>query len=206
MANSLRDQLLKAGLVTQKQIDDANQPKPKNPARPANTKTKHPGRPQSPDNQPTNAPPKPTTNQRPTRPAKPATKPDELEQFYKARESVERAERIEEERRQREIAARRKQTREQINTLIKTNVQNIEEADIRYNFVVGENIKYVYVTEAQQTALANGELAITFMEGKRCLIPTETAQAILALDPDKIIVINTTDSAAVVTDISEPQA
>jgi hypothetical protein len=48
----------------------------------------------------------------------------------------------------------------------------------------------VYVTEAQQTQLANGELALTFLEGKRCIIPLETAQAITALDPDKIIIIN----------------
>ncbi|OQX06663.1 MAG: hypothetical protein BWK73_30130 [Thiothrix lacustris] len=79
--------------------------------------------------------------------------------------------------------------------LINDNLHNVDDADIRYNFVVGDNIKYLYVTEAQQQALADGKLAITFLGGKRCLIPDAIAQQILALDPDKLIVINTPDDA-----------
>jgi hypothetical protein len=51
-------------------------------------------------------------------------------------------------------------------------------------------VKYLYVTEQQQRELADGVLAITFLEGKRCLIPSEVAQQILAIDPDKLIVLN----------------
>ena len=80
--------------------------------------------------------------------------------------------------------------REQVATLINGNLQNVDDAEIRYNSVVGDNIKYLYVTEQQQQDLADGALAITFL-GKRCLIPLETAQQILALDPDKLVVINT---------------
>ncbi len=118
----------------------------------------------------------------------------DLAQFYEARAKTEREERQQEEQRQREIAARRKQTREQVATLINENQQNVDDAEIRYNFVVGENIKYLYVTEAQQQDLADGKLAITFLGGKRCLIPLDTAQQILALDPDKLIVINTPEA------------
>ncbi len=206
MSNSLRDQLLKAGLVTQQQVDEASQPKPKpqprQEHRQTSTKGKHDPKHAPRDGQaatPTPQKPSNRPNQRPARPKPPTTASnqtkDDLEQFYKAREQAERTERAEEERRQREIAARRKQTREQINTLIKDNLQNIAEAEVRYNFVVGENIKYLYVTETQQQALASGELAITFMEGKRCLIPLTVAQQILSLDPDKIIVINQPDAS-----------
>jgi hypothetical protein len=178
MSNSLRDQLLKAGLITQEQIEQANQPKSKEPAvkappakkaaRPAQTARPHTPKPQ----------------------VKPKPVDEDLAKFYKERETIERNERLEAERQQRELAARRKAVRGQIQTLINENTQNIADAEIRYNFVVGDNIKYVYVTEAQQTQLANGELALTFLEGKRCIIPLETAQAITALDPDKIIIIN----------------
>ena len=46
------------------------------------------------------------------------------------------------------------------------------------------------ISGVRLTQLANGELALTFLEGKRCIIPLETAQAISVLDPDKIIIIN----------------
>lgn len=194
MANSLRDQLLKAGLVTQKQVEEANQPKPK-PTRPASNKDAKPPpregkRPSSTAPMPSSAPPKP-----PITPKKPK-EPEDLAKFYKARDQLERNEREEEERLQREIAARRKQTREEVRTLITSHLQNVAEAEIRYNFVVGENIKYLYVTEQQQQQLAAGELAVTFLEGKRCLIPVAIAQQILALDPSKIVVINQPESEA----------
>ena len=200
MSNSLRDQLLKAGLVTQQQVDEARQPKPKpqprQDARQTTSKSK-PEQKQAPrDGQ---AAPQPQHAPRVPRPPRPQNAPkqqskDDLEQFYKAREQAERVERAEEERRQREIAARRKQMREQINTLIKDNLQNVDDAEIRYNFVVGDNIKYLYVTETQQQALADGTLAITFMEGKRCLIPLTIAQHIQERDPAKIMIINQPDA------------
>lgn len=190
MAHSLRDQLLKAGLVTTEQLEKANQPKPV-PSRQAPPRDKAPRR----DNRPAPTVEKPqrTENKAP-RPT-PKEKSD-LEQFYAARAKTEREEREQAEQRQREIAARRKQTREQVAALISANLQNVDDADIRYNFVVGDNIKYLYVTEAQQQALAAGELAIIFLGGKRCLIPLDIAQQILALDPDKLIVINSPEESS----------
>lgn len=181
MSNSLRDQLLKAGLITQKQVEEANQPKPK-ASRPQPPKNAKPAPRQ--DKSPSVAP------QPPKAPAANPKENNDLAKFYKARDQLERNEREEEERRQREIALRRKQTREQVRALITNNLQNVEDAEIRYNFVVGDNIKYLYVTEQQQQALADGQLAITFMEGKRCLIPIAVAQEILALDASKIVIIN----------------
>lgn len=181
MANSLRDQLLQAGLITAEQHEKANQPKPKTSVKPQN----------KPSGKPQNKAAKPSNNKakRPVHKEK-----NDLAEFYEARAQTERVEREQEEKRQREIAARRKQTREQIANLITENLQNVDDADIRYNFVVGDNIKYLYVTEQQQQALADGTLAVTFQAGKRCLIPTETAQQILALDPDKIVVIITPEN------------
>lgn len=172
MANSLQEQLLKAGLITQQHMEKAKQPKPKSPEKPTN------------QNKP-----------KPTRPAQTQPRqPSDLEQFYKERARLERSEREAAERAARERAARKKQTREQVRTLLTAHMQNVDDADIRYNFIVGNNIKYLYVTEAQQNALAAGTLAITFLEGKRCLIPSSIIPQLHELDPGKLVVVNQPES------------
>ncbi|MBK8452540.1 MAG: DUF2058 family protein [Thiofilum sp.] len=179
MSNSLRDQLLKAGLATQAQVDKAEQEKQKPQTKKPQErleKRESPARPSKPQ-------PAPTAK-------KPAPKSEEdLAQFYSARDKAEREEKLEQERRQREASERKKQLRQQVKTLLEGQILNQPEAEIRYNFVVGETIKYLYVTAEQQTQLAQGQLAITFLEGKRCLISLELAQQIKAIDPDKLIVI-----------------
>lgn len=200
MSNSLSEQLLKAGLITQTQIDQAEQAKQqqKEKAKEAREQAKH--KPSKPNRAATPA--------KPSRPAKterapsdvevkqPQNKPtkqrnaSDLEQFYRERNNLEREEKEAEEKRKRELAERKKQTRQQVRELISANLKNIDDATTRYNFVVGETVKYLYVTEQQQRELADGVLAITFLEGKRCLIPSEVAQQILAIDPDKLIVLN----------------
>jgi hypothetical protein len=181
MSNSLRDQLLKAGLTPPKQVEKANQPTSTTPAKEKRADKRAEKPPQH----------------RTSKPADPPARKQQsdLEQFYKARNEIERAERAEEERRQREASARRKQVREQTRALISENLKNTDDADIRYNFVIGDNIKYLYVTEQQQVELADGTLAITFMDGKRCLISAQIAQQLRELDPEKIVIINQPEAA-----------
>lgn len=179
MSNSLRDQLLKAGLATQAQVDKAEQEKHK----PQTKKLQERSEKREPPTRPSKPQQTPTAK-------KPAPKSEEdLAQFYSARDKAEREEKLEQERRQREASERKKQLRQQVKTLLEGQVLNQPEAEIRYNFVVGETIKYLYVTAEQQTQLAQGQLAITFLEGKRCLISLELAQQIKAIDPDKLIII-----------------
>jgi hypothetical protein len=191
MANSFQEQLLKAGLVTQEQIEQANQPKPK---------PKHTEKPAHKDKRAAkvraDSASRPPVIPHPAKSSKPPRTPSDLEQFYKERAQLERNEREEAERIARERAARKKQTRAQVQALIQGHVQNLADADIRYNFVVGDNIKYVYVTETQQQSLADGTLAITFLEGKRCLISAEIAAQLLELDPSKLVIINHPDRDA----------
>jgi hypothetical protein len=182
MSNSLRDQLLKAGFATQAQVDKAEQEKLQR-AQPKKPQERSDKREQS-------RPSKPQATAPAPKPKKPAPKQGEdLAQFYSARDKLEREEKLEQERLQREASERKKQVRQQVKTLLEGQVLNNTDADIRYNFVVGETIKYLYVTTEQQTQLAQGQLAITFLEGKRCLISLELAQQIKAIDPDKLIVI-----------------
>lgn len=163
--SSLSDQLLKAGLVTEDQVKKAAE-KPKNVkkncAKPNNKKPK------------------------------PRKEPSDLAQFYKERATVERKDKQEALRKKQEAARIKKETNKKINKLISDNLLNDESAEIRYNFVVGTTIKYLYVTEEQQQKLADGKLAITFLGGKRSIIPFDIAQDILKLNPDKIVIIPAT--------------
>lgn len=108
---------------------------------------------------------------------------------YHAREHAERKERQEKAR----LAALKKANQKKIQQLIKSNSQNDDNADIGYQFTVGTTIKKIYVTEEQRQALTDGSLAITFLKGRRCVIPTNIATEIQQLDPEKIVIMNKPD-------------
>lgn len=167
--SSLSDQLLKAGLVTEEQVKKAEE-KPKKYSANKNH-----------SNKPHQA--------KPPMVAKEKKKDSDLAQFYKQRVSAERTEKKDAERKKQEAARLKKQTNNKINKLLSDNLLNDEAAEIRYNFVVGTTIKYLFVNESQQQKLADGELAISFLGGKRALIPTHIAKKITQLNPHKIIVI-----------------
>lgn len=177
---SLRDQLLKAGLVTQEQVEQASQSKPVKKAKPMPPRGKTKAANHPPKSQP--------------KPNKPPRESSDLEQFYREREQLERTERQEQERLARERAARKKEIREKVRNLLEDKLQNREDAEIRYNFVVGDSVKYLYVTAEQQQQLADGNLAITFLEGKRCLIATDVARQLQEIDPNKLVIVNTPDN------------
>ena len=172
--SSIRDQLLKAGLVTEEQVKKAEtKPKPsaKKHQKPANKHAK--SKPQS------------------KKPAAPAKKKElsDLELFYKQRESTEKAEQAEKDKARKEAARIRKLNRAKIGALIRDNMQNDDTADIRYNFVVGSSVKYLFVTEAQQELLSAGKLAIAFLGEKRCLISPEVGEQIKAIESSRIVIL-----------------
>jgi len=172
--SSLSEQLLKAGLVTQEQLEKAVT-KPKNKSHKQTTQKK----PQ-------------TLNKKNSSRKKSSTKKEltDLEKFYKERERSERKEKQDAIRAKKEAARIKKETNAKINSLISNNLLNDESAAIRYNFVVGSTIKYLFVTEQQQEQLTKGELAITFMGGKRSLIPADIGKEVLKLNPNKIVIIH----------------
>ena len=177
--SSLSDQLLKAGLVTEEQVKKATE-KPKRP-------NIHKSKTHKPKNNSQN---KNNTKNNHKHKKPPAKKEEsDLAQFYKERATVERTEKQEAAKKKQEAARLKKETNDKINKLLSDNLQNDEEAEIRYNFVVGTTIKYLFVNESQQDKLANGELAISFLGGKRALIPVEIAKQITALNPNKIVII-----------------
>jgi len=170
----MSEQLLKAGLVTEEQVKKASK---------SGTKGNKKYPPQRPNNKSTKNHIKAKKKEQ-----------SDLEKFYKMRSSEENKIKQEALRQKKEAALRKKEMNKKINKLITDNTQDANNgeqnnnAEIRYNFVVGTTIKYVFVTEEQQEKLANGELAITFLKGKRCIIPAETGKQILAINPEKVVI------------------
>jgi len=160
--STLSDQLLKAGLVTEEQVKKASEKPPKKSFKAAKKSIKK-------------------------KPKKQA-EPSDLAQFYAQRKQLENKEKQQAAQRKKEAARIKKENKQKIDKLIAANLLNDAEAEIRYNFVVGTTIKYVFVTEQQQQDLIDGKLAFTFMGSKRCLISLETAEKIKAIDASKIVI------------------
>jgi hypothetical protein len=166
--NSLSDQLLKAGLVTQDQVKKAAE-KPKR----ANKSFKN------------------NVKQNKSSVPKKSKDDSDLAQFYKQRARLEKDENQELIRKKQEAAKLKKETNDKINKLIAENILNDETAEIRYNFIVGTTIKYLFVTEKHQNELAEGKIAITFLGGKRALVSAAVAEKICSLNPNKIVIFAT---------------
>lgn len=176
MANSLQEQLLNSGAATEEQLQKAQEAKkrPKKQHRPKRA----------------------VTNKQQTKPKNKKKQPaSDLAQFYNQRTTFERKTKEEEEKKKKEAARLKKLNAKKVRKLLLDNLQNVDEAEIRYNFVVGTNIKYLYVTEAQQESLAKGELAITFLGGRRCLIPTAIIDDLRQLEQSKLIVVAKPDDS-----------
>lgn len=191
MANSLQDQLLNTGLASEEQLQQAldSKKKPRNNAKhkprrsPLKTVSKHP---QASDKHAA------TPDKNTSKPKKKVKHPpSDLAQFYKKRTKFEKNARETAARKQREAKLLRKENMRKIRKIVLDNIQNTENAKIRYNFIVGSNIKYLHVTEAQQKALSAGELAITFLGRRRCLIPVTIIDAIREIEPSKLIIVPT---------------
>lgn len=164
--SSLRDQLLKAGLVTEEQVKKSEiKPKRAVSRKPNNQSSKK----------------KITKN-------KPKKELSDLEQFYRERAREENKER-QEAKKAKEAAARLKKERNvKISKIINENTLNVDDANERYNFVIGTAVKYAYVTTEQLEKLANGELALSFLKGKCRVISLETAQKIREIDDKRLLI------------------
>lgn len=177
--SSLSDQLLKAGLVTEDQVKKAAE-KPKRP------------KPHNKSHHKTNKNHSKDSNNNSQKRNKLTAKKEtsDLAQFYNQRATVERTEKQEAAKKKQEAARLKKETNDKINKLLTDNMVNDETAEIRYNFVVGTTIKYLFVNEEQQQKLADGELAISFLGGKRALIPLDIAKQIKQINHNKIVIIS----------------
>ena len=162
MKNALQEQLLKAGLATEDQLA---RPKPN---RRKKSQQRHRKKPASGGNRNTRG----------------SRNDSDLARAWAARQKAER----EEAERKKRLKAQRKANRTKIRRLTLDNCLNVDDADIPFQFMVGNNIKNIYVTAEQREQLLSGALRITFQDGRRCLIPAAIATQIHELDPEKLII------------------
>ena len=167
MADSLKDQLVKAGLATSGQAKKAErQKRAEEQARTQGRRSKG-------------------TKSKPSDPSSVDS--------VKTRARQLNARKVEHDRtiaaaRNKKIAA--KALRAEIKQIILQNDQKSTEArddDVSYNFVHGKKIKRIYVPRAQQQQLSTGSLVIVTNDGRYHLVSQQVAEQITARDPKRVI-------------------
>jgi hypothetical protein len=95
-----------------------------------------------------------------------------------------------------------KALRAEIKQIILQNDQRsktMSDDDVAYNFLHGKRVKRIYVPEAQRDQISNGSLVIVNNDGNYHLLPKAAAEKVRTRDPKRIIVAH--DGAA-----SEPDS
>jgi hypothetical protein len=163
MSHSLRDQLLKTGLVSEEQAKKADKQTKLKTHQQQKKKRKH--------------------KKRGT--IEPIETDSIAYQAEKAREKeIERAKEL---NRQRDVQRLEKELRAQVHDLIQRHQVNDPKADIAYHFVEGGVVKEISVNVKQKQQLSNGFLAITVLDDAYYLVPTPIAKKLLERVPETVI-------------------
>ncbi|WP_426284914.1 DUF2058 domain-containing protein [Luteibacter sp. E-22] len=202
MAESLRDQLLKSGLV--KEIREEKR-KPAPPARQggntsasgqpyAGDRPKQGGKPHGGGNARNKGGPNPAG--RPPRhagkPGAPAQRPPrkdgeiDLAKAYAIRAQNEAAERRRVEAEAAEQARLRKEKKRKVEELLKGKALNLPDADQVRHFPYGEKIRRVYVDTAQLAALNAGELGVVQQGGRYLVVDKTVIEELRGIAPEFI--------------------
>ncbi len=168
MPGSLKDQLLKAGLVT----PDRARKIEREARAEKNAKRHGKGKAKGEDK-----PPEPSAL---------------TEAQLRARElNREKAERDRAQMRAIADKAKEKALRAEIKQIILQNDQRVKtqsDDDVAYNFVHGKRVKRIYVPPAQRDQISSGKLVIVNNDGHYHLLPKKAAEKVRKRDPKRIIV------------------
>lgn len=181
MSESLRDQLLKAGLV--KKPVPENKPHAKS------------GRPSGPHQRPPGKGGGPKGGGPGGGAARSASEID-LAKAYALRQREENAERQRIEREAAERSRLKKERKQKLGTLFAGKALNVAEADVARHFPHGGKIRRIYVTADQLPRLNAGELAVAQHNGRYLLVEREIALAAQAIDPDALVLLCDPDAQA----------
>lgn len=173
MADSLRDQLLKSGIVKQVQQDRVRDiRRPAAPQQKARTAGRG-GKPHT----------------RATAPATNAEQEFDLAKAYALRTQTEARERRQAEKEVAEQARLRRERKLKIQQALDGKALNKVEADLARNFEYGGKIRRVHVDVAQLTALNAGELGVVQHAGRYLLVSRETAEQVRAIDANQVALL-----------------
>ena len=174
MARSLRDELLKAGLVTNEQAARAERGSriSSKPARGRTTGKSRSNAPRRAAGQSAKREPRESPRQRAAAPAPvPAPVPDPEERV-----------------RQLNIEIRR---------ILDTEAEKAEpEGDTPFHFARGDRLKRLYVSADQRTRLSAGELAIVGFRGRHHLVPRQAGERVRELRPEVFVFIAAGETGA----------
>jgi uncharacterized protein YaiL (DUF2058 family) len=182
MADSLRDQLLKSGIV--KHV----QPERVQPARTQQDRAREQKRAPSPQaGKPAHKNAKPHPNA--SRPPRRDQGEMDLAKAYAIRAQTEASERKRIEQEAAEQARLRRERKLKIQQLLEGKSLNKAEADQPRNFEYGGKIRRVHVDAAQLVALNAGELGVVQQGGRYLLVTREIAEQVRAIDPHQLALL-----------------
>jgi uncharacterized protein YaiL (DUF2058 family) len=170
MAESLRDQLLKSGIVKKTQQERIREPKRAGPGTPGK-----PGR---------------GNHGKPHAAAKPQSQQDiDLARAYALRTQAEANERKQAEREAAEQARLRRERKARIQQLLDGHDLNKPDADQARNFEYAGKIRRIHVDAAQLAALNMGELGVVQHAGRYLLVSREIAVRVGEIEPRQIALL-----------------
>lgn len=174
MADSLRDQLLKSGLV-QKLKSESRQAQPATAGQRQNKGKGGATRPSTP------------VQYKPREKAVHETREMDLARAYGLRDRADREER-EQEKKQAELRAREKAERKQkLAELLAGRSVNRADADIARHFPHGGKIRRVYCTAEQLKQVNEGDLAVVQHKGHYLLVDRETAGKVRLISEEALV-------------------
>jgi uncharacterized protein YaiL (DUF2058 family) len=187
MADSLRDQLLKSGIVKQVQQDRVRE----------DTRAASKGGKPA----PRNAKASPQSKNASRLPRRDQSEID-LAKAYALRAQTEANERKRIEQEAAEQARLRRERKLKIQQLLEGNVLNKADADQPRNFQYGDKIRRVYVNAEQLHALNAGELGVVQQAGRYLLVSRTIAEQVRDIDPHQLALM--VDSTSGVDDDGVP--
>jgi uncharacterized protein YaiL (DUF2058 family) len=186
MADSLRDQLLKSGLVQKLKVEVRPASVPLKPqsrhvpnkphhARPDKAKRAHHG----------------ADQQRQSSMLAPTRSSEELDlaRAYALRARDEKQERERTERAVAELARQKKERKQKLAQLVSGNSLNDASAEQARHFTHGNKIRRIYCTPEQLIKLNRGELGVVQNTGRYLLVDRDTALAAQAIDTDALVLL-----------------
>jgi uncharacterized protein YaiL (DUF2058 family) len=171
MADSLRDQLLKSGIVKQVQQDRVRE----------DTRAV----PKGGKSPPRHAKASPQQKSAPKPPRRDQSEID-LARAYAIRARTEASERKRVEQEAAEQARLRRERKLKIQQLLEGNTLNKADADQPRNFQYGDKIRRIYVDAEQLRALNAGELGVVQQAGRYLLVTRAIAEQVKAIDPHQL--------------------
>ena len=170
MAESLRDQLLKSGIVKQTRQERTREPKRAEPDAPGKTGRGNHGKPHAMGKQQ-------------------SQQDIDLARAYALRTRAEANERKQAEREAAEQARLRRERKVRIQQLLDGNDLNKPDADQARNFEYAGKIRRIHVDGAQLAALNAGELGVVQHAGRYLLVSREVAVQVGEIEPRQIALL-----------------